>query len=241
VVPHSVVDSGGGRSSCPLTIETIPTGGFAGQYLDVDTEGGLASNPAYCGQTPGPTQVDVADRTFGARAADSRFFDIDCTATGKHWQIEQYVVATDPGFILFSETADASVQAAMAIIVAHSTLPPQSSPLRYEDCGYVRSIAKATGGQTVTLDLPVHHPRRRPGGDHDRADGRTTARYLDRRSQGHCDRRRSALRRTSGVRWPGPGHRTPEITSGQGGSGQLDGVADADGQCRLVDVEGPLM
>lgn len=140
------------KYGCPLSLFAVDP---HGNPLDVDLEGGLSANPEYCGQTPSTVQEQYGDRSFGGRAADWRQWTTHCTATGVIWHIEQYVVATGPAYILFSDHADATVHDAMTHIAARSTLPAQTAPVRLADQGYVRSI-DVTGSQVrITLDRIV--------------------------------------------------------------------------------------
>ena len=95
--------------------------------------------------------VRSADVTFGGRRADFRRFDHRC-ADGKRWRIEQYMVASSPGYILYSQTVDNEISAVMAQLVASATLPAQTSAVRYYDHGYVRSIVPDAGGVRISID-----------------------------------------------------------------------------------------
>jgi hypothetical protein len=143
--------------SCPLTLGTIPPNG---NPVDVDTQGGWSSNPEYCGQSPSTESEQSGDRDFGGRMADWRSWQIKC-ATGKQWNIEQDVVATGPGFILFSDQVDAAVHDTMSEIIANSTLPAQSLPVRFDDYGYIRSAVATSSGVRIALDRVVRgYPNR---------------------------------------------------------------------------------
>jgi hypothetical protein len=140
-------------NQCPLRLYAVDP---HGNPLDVDLEGGLAANPEYCGQGASAVQEQYGDRSFGGRAADWRLWVQHCRASGLTWHIEQYVVPTVPGYILFSDHADAAVHAGMNHIVASSVLPPQTATVRLADRGYVRSIERLSGSRVrITLDRIV--------------------------------------------------------------------------------------
>ena len=138
--------------SCPVTFGTIAPDG---NPIDVDIQGGFASNPEYCPFSARGTSVEqTGDRSFGGRSADWRKWSLSC-GNGTHWELEQYVVASGPGVILFSERADATVDAAMAEITANSTLPAQTSAIRFMDRGIVRTIDRTADGVRISLDRVV--------------------------------------------------------------------------------------
>ena len=138
--------------SCPVTFGTIAPDG---NPIDVDIQGGFASNPEYCPFSARGSSVEqTGDRNFGGRSADWRKWSLTC-GNGKHWDLEQYVVASGPGVILFSERADATVDAAMAEITANSTLPAQTSVIRFMDRGIVCTIDRTSGGVRISLDRVV--------------------------------------------------------------------------------------
>jgi hypothetical protein len=144
--------------SCPVEFDTFADKA-AGNRIDVDTEGGYASDPHYCPPAGATRSYSVrsADVPFGGRVADFRRFDIGCP-DGKQWRIEQYVVASGPGYILWSEIVDDRISAVMAQLVAGATLPAQTSAVRYYDHGYVRSITPAAGGAQIAIDRVVPGP-----------------------------------------------------------------------------------
>lgn len=136
--------------ACPVELNTVdPTA-----EVDANIEGGYLSNPEYCGPASPlyrSFREQSADKSFGGRAADWRRWDIECTTNGT-WQLEQYVVATGPGYILRSERADATVHAAMAEIAANSHLPAQTLPVRFFDSGFLRSADRTSAGVRVSID-----------------------------------------------------------------------------------------
>lgn len=145
---------GTGRYDCPLMFGTIAAGA-ARNPVDVDTEGGYSSNPDYCGASNylGIT-VQSSDVDFGGRLSDHRRWVHNCK-DGDVYRIEQYVVASGPGFVLISEKANDAMSATMAGIVAHATLPAQTSAVRYYDHGYVRSVTQVSGGARISIDRVV--------------------------------------------------------------------------------------
>jgi hypothetical protein len=145
--------AGTGRYDCPLMFSTIAA--KAVYPVDVDTESGYSSDPHYCdvGNYLSST-VQSSDVDFGGRLSDHRRWVRNCH-NGDSYRIEQYVVATGPGFVLFSEKADDAISATMAGIVAHATLPAQTSAVRYYDHGYVRSVTPVAGGIRISVDRVV--------------------------------------------------------------------------------------
>jgi hypothetical protein len=148
--------------ACPLTLGTIDRTANRNP-VDVDTEGGWSSNPSACSEGVYPTGTRFSeatgDRTFGGRAADWRRWTYTC-ANGTQHLVEQYVVASGPGFILASDQASTKVHDAMTEITTHSTLPPRTSALRYMDRGYIRSIKRTSAGVQIRLDRAVRTPHR---------------------------------------------------------------------------------
>lgn len=125
--------------------------------VSVDTEGGIESNPQYCG--PGfqgtGSLLSYADSKLGNRPADYRRWLFNCN-DGKRWQIEHYVADNAPGYILFSEHADLATHAALTSIAQSAVLPAMSGPLRLSDLGIVRTMTPlAGGGYHITVDRVV--------------------------------------------------------------------------------------
>jgi hypothetical protein len=140
-------------NACPLTLATIPDDG---NEVDVDAQSGWMSNsPQYCAGLGAENDTEQSgDRSFGGRIADWRRWQITC-ALGTSHDVEQYVVASAPGFILFSDQVTTQVDAAMTQLVANATLPAQTLPLRFEDYGYIRSAVTMSDGIHITLDRIV--------------------------------------------------------------------------------------
>jgi hypothetical protein len=140
---------------CPIMFWVVPTPP-SGQPLDVDVESGTASNPEYCTQgTRVSSQAEqTGDRKFGGRPADWRRWTIACNG-GPSYDIEQYVVASAPAFILYSSQPDSRYHQAITEIAAHSTLPAQRRPLRLMDRGIIRSLVKTSTGYRIALDRVI--------------------------------------------------------------------------------------
>ena len=134
--------------ACPLTLGTIPP---TGNPVDVDITGGWESNSPTCYHFD---SEETSDRQFGGRAADWRRWRVSCG--GHDLLIEQYVVATGPGYILFSDWTDPTVHTAMTGIAARSSLPVQTSPLRLMDRGYLRSADRTPTGVHISIDRAVN-------------------------------------------------------------------------------------
>lgn len=147
-------------ATCLVIFREVPTS-WTGQALDPTTAGGWEGNSQYCGVGDAsgrqPGLLDYGDRTFGVRPADYRRWQYNC-ASGTI-RVEQYVVATGPGFILFSERAGPKVHDAMATIAQTASVPAESTPLRYADTGIVRSVTHTPAGYQVTLDRVVSPSR----------------------------------------------------------------------------------
>jgi hypothetical protein len=142
-------------TTCLVMFREIPAA-WTGQAVNPDIEGGWSSNPEYCGPGTSGQRNLLAydDRTFGTRQADYRRWHYACNS-GATYDIEQYVVATGPGYILFSEHADAQIHDVMTSIAKTAQLPAQAAPLRYGDTGIVRSVIHAADGYHVTIDRVV--------------------------------------------------------------------------------------
>jgi hypothetical protein len=144
----------GGSSTCAIAFSAVDTGNST-EALSVDTEGGLQSNPEYCGPDGiAKEHLDYSDSQFGTRAADYRHWDYTCK-DGTSWSIEQYVADNAPGFVLFSQHATPEVHAIMADIAKTAKLPEISAPLRLSDFGIVRSVEATAGGYHILLDRVV--------------------------------------------------------------------------------------
>ena len=82
--------------------------------VDVETEGGYLSNPAYCDAADGPQKRvlnEAADVALGGRTADYRFWTWTCGDRKVH-DIAQYVVAEPGGVRLYDQGLVRSIVAA---------------------------------------------------------------------------------------------------------------------------------
>ncbi len=127
-----------------------------GPLMDVDNRGGSYGDPHQVCIPSGATHYDLqaGEFPFGGRMADYRHWRYDCKS-GPAFVAEQYVVATRPAYIVFSEHVDATVHQVMSDLAAHASLPPSATTMRYEDFGYVRHIATVAGGVRISIDRTV--------------------------------------------------------------------------------------
>lgn len=146
---------------CRISFQTFiqPTKSSPGSqpytWMDVDREGaGLGDPPQYCAPNQPQVAEQTGDRTFGGRAADWRLFDRTCP-DGHTFESEQYVVATNPGYGLFTSLSNAQTHSAMTEIAEYSRLPRQTDQLRLMDRGLVRSADAGADGVVVTIDRVV--------------------------------------------------------------------------------------
>lgn len=135
--------------ACPIVLGQIDPDSNA---IDVDIAGGLASNPSFCRNTDLTFGHD--ERQFGGRAAEWRQWRFTCT-NGKATALEQYVVPTLPGFVLYSESTDPQVNQAMTSIAAGSELPVENKGIRLMDRGIVKKIEQTDNGVRITLDRVI--------------------------------------------------------------------------------------
>ncbi len=138
--------------ACPVAFGTVPQP--RSTHIDSDVEGGIFGNPLYCiprdGGTSGLNAYEAADVPFGGRLADFRDWRFNC-GDGSSWWIQQYLVASSPGYLLLSEVVTPRIAEAMKGIAAHSTLPARTSALRYFDEGTVLKSTRVAGGVRITL------------------------------------------------------------------------------------------
>lgn len=142
--------------ACPVSLLAVQV---KGNPLDVDLQGGLAANPAPCGQRDFTTDESSREGRFGGRSAEWRNWVMHC-ATGRTVRIQQYVVPTRPGYILYTGRATAPTRAAMAEIAARSRLPRQSAPLRLMDRGVVSAVQRGPHQVIVSLHRVVRSQSR---------------------------------------------------------------------------------
>ncbi len=145
------------RPNCALEFVQIrPPGGGPGQgtIYDVDEMHWANGNIGqFCSGTI-PRTEETGDRSFGGRQADWRRWTLHCS-DGRRVEVEQYVVASESAYALFSQHADATVHDAMAVVAQNSTLPAQSAPLRFMDRGIVVDVQRDPDRVTVTIDRVV--------------------------------------------------------------------------------------
>lgn len=143
--------------SCPLQfgIGRDPAGP-AGFPLP-DYPAGISSAPGlgmYCTEGPHPgvvdQQVSRATTSFGKRKAVYREWHDRCSDGHVVW-VEQYLVNTAPGFIMFSDQTTPQLHSAMALIARYAALPAQTAPLWLSDQGFVRSVKPDANGYLVTI------------------------------------------------------------------------------------------
>lgn len=141
---------------CPIRFRPFRASAQQGPLMDVDNRGGAYGNPAQVCVPEGlaHSTEQAADRMFGGRAADWRYWRYECVAKPA-FVAEQYVVATRPAYIVLSERADATVHRVLTDLAAHASLPPATSGMRYEDFGYVRRIRVAANGIRISIDRTV--------------------------------------------------------------------------------------
>lgn len=143
--------------SCPVRFGTIAAKAAANP-IDVNVPGGYLSDPKYCGRGLALGFAErSADVSFGGRAADFRRIEYGC-GDGTHSRIEQYVVPTEPGYILVSEVVDDSLSAVLGQLVAAAQLPAQTGAVRYYDQGLVRRVVASGDGSIVSIDRTVPGP-----------------------------------------------------------------------------------
>ncbi|MFL6161238.1 MAG: hypothetical protein ACJ74U_03330 [Jatrophihabitantaceae bacterium] len=160
------------RPDCPLqfgpaaavTTSGVPVNGNV--PLGTRLGGKQSSCPVsgFSGSTTG-----ALDR-FGQRDALFREWHGDCPDSTL-W-IQQYVVGTAPGYVLFSDQPTAERMAAMDEISRYASLPAQTGPLPLYDMGTVLAVTRHPGGYLMTIT-----PIIREGGDW-MPSGATTRRYL---------------------------------------------------------------
>jgi hypothetical protein len=142
---------------CPIWFRAFTqSSSQQGPLMDVDERGGNYGDAHQVCIPSGTTHYDLqaGEIPFGGRMADYRHWRYDC-ASGPAFVAEQYVVATRPAFIIFSEHVDTTVHQVLSNLAAHASLPPSATTLRYEDYGYVRSIKPEADGVHVSIDRTV--------------------------------------------------------------------------------------
>jgi hypothetical protein len=121
-----------------------------GPHFSADAQTGYVTFGASCAIEGGTdTLLDYAVRDFGGRAAQYRQWSDVCGTSAV--QVTQYLVLTDPAYILYSNHADPTVRAVMTHLAATATLPAQVAPLSYDIMGNVESLSHHADGYHVRL------------------------------------------------------------------------------------------
>jgi hypothetical protein len=142
---------------CPLWFRAFGDPSLQdGPVMDVDNRGGSYGNPHQVCVPSGVTNRDeqAGQYLFGGRPAEWRHWSYDC-ASGPAFVAEQYVVPTLPAYVLFSEHVTDTVHQVMSDLAANTTLPAETSPMRLEDFGYIRSITPVSSGRKISIDRTV--------------------------------------------------------------------------------------
>ena len=131
-----------------------PAHGNADSRFDSDAPGGTPhSQSQICPDSSrGWSTLDAGDRNFGGRTADYRVFELTC-GSGAKQEATQYLVPAGPAFALYAKSSDSALRMTMAEITQRSTLPKQTTALRYYDHGYVRDVKSVAGDRIqITID-----------------------------------------------------------------------------------------
>ena len=142
-------------TACLIMFQSISSN--ANVAIDPNIASGTASNPEFCfgtGNRGTGKLADYTDRTFGSRTADYRHWLYNC-GNGTSYDVQQYVVDTGPGFILYSEHASGLTGQVMTTIAQTAVLPAQTATLRYGEWGTVRSVSHGVDGETITIQRAV--------------------------------------------------------------------------------------
>lgn len=145
---------------CALTLRRLPDPPARGVFA-VNAVGAINRWPAIgecsaAGQM-GKMLFRYGYRTFGGRDADYRRWHYACR-NGRTYNFAQYVVATKPAYVLFSNQATKHIRAVMSTVVANSLLPTRRAPLRYEVLGSIESRSHQRDGYHVTVRPCVRRP-----------------------------------------------------------------------------------
>jgi len=129
------------RHACPMWLRGI-SADSAGREPDVGD-----SVTVVC---PDLRLLDFRRTTLGGRQADYRRWAVVCGA-GARSSVEQYLVATGPGYTWCSERADAAVHAVLARLRSVIQLPRQTTALPYEVIGTVAAVRHVGTEYHVTV------------------------------------------------------------------------------------------
>lgn len=100
--------------------------------------------------------LDSGDRRIGNRDASWR---VDrCGPASRAIRQETYVVATDPGYALFTDKSSVVVRQAITTIAQGTQLPVQDRPVRLYDYGILRQVRADGGVVRIRLDRTVPSP-----------------------------------------------------------------------------------
>jgi hypothetical protein len=110
---------GDDHDACPVILYALGSD-TASIYPDHDGANLTSANP--CGRQQKSVSVKSGQRQLGGRRATWHHWDYDCVGPADV-QDEQYVLAADPAYVLYTVHADRATAAVMATIAAESTLP----------------------------------------------------------------------------------------------------------------------
>jgi hypothetical protein len=137
------------KQACPVWFRAIPDP--PGSSFDPDATSGPDGLSSHCStQTATRHLIGAGFRRFGDRTADYRQWSFRCS-DGARFTITQYVVATGPGYVLYSQHSDRTVQHLMSALAASAILPAQTTSLRYQILGNVQSVTHLSNGYHVRL------------------------------------------------------------------------------------------
>ena len=140
--------------SCPLQFGTGPAEPQG--FPSPNEPAGIRSAPGlglYCFDHDRVVdqQISRVTESFGNREAVHLQWHYRCGDGHVVW-VEQYVIDTAPGFILFSDQMTSQLHSAMALIARYAAPPRQTGPLLLVDDGRLRSIEpQPDGGWRITI------------------------------------------------------------------------------------------
>jgi hypothetical protein len=150
---------GGTDATCRAWLERAgqePTHGNVDSRYDSDIPGGTPHTfQQVCpyNEQGGWSVVEAEDRNFGGRTADYRVFQVTCDSSITPSETyTQYLVPAGPAFALYARSSDNALRVTMAEIAQRSSLPKQTTALRYYDHGFVRGV-KSVAGDRIQLTI----------------------------------------------------------------------------------------
>lgn len=152
---HTTEEPRAPLSSCDVVVERVDGANANTDILDVRETVAVVGAPC---QYSGAVLTDASKSTFGGRAADFRRFRFSCLTPVPRLTVRpaEYIVATDPGFIIYSPNPDADLVALMRTVAHSATLPAQDLPLRLSDIGIVRTATRNPDQSwTVTIERVI--------------------------------------------------------------------------------------